>query len=151
MRPLTQALCIAGALAFGAIGGTALSDGSSSTALGASDKCTASSLTGSYGVRFDGHSGELGRFASVSLWKFNGNGKMTASETYNSDNTGPQERDIKGAYSVKRDCTFELRFGSDLVAQHDAHGVCVLQSGGKEFVCIDNEAGWVTTGTGKKV
>lgn len=120
-------------------------------AASAASPCDASSLTGSYGVKFDGHSQTLGRFASVSIWTFNGAGGMTASEAFNSDTTGPQTRSIQGTYNVLANCGFVLLFPSTLAAQHEAVGGCVLVDGAKEFYCLDVEAGWVATAVGKKI
>ena len=113
--------------------------------------CTAASLIGSYGVKFDGHSQTLGRFASVSIWTFDGQGGMNASEAFNSETTGPQTRTISGSYNMLSNCGFVLSFASTLAQQHEAVGGCVLVDGGKEFYCLDVEAGWVATALGKKI
>jgi hypothetical protein len=120
-------------------------------ALSLAAPCTAASLSGSYGVKFDGHSQTLGRFASVSIWTFDGQGGMNASEVFNSDVTGPQTRTINGSYNMLASCGFVLSFASTLAQQHEAVGGCVLVDGGKEFYCLDVEAGWVATAVGKKI
>ncbi|MDQ2983965.1 MAG: hypothetical protein M3R70_08605 [Actinomycetota bacterium] len=151
MRRFILVSGVVGVLGLGlVVGTTLLGDRPASAALQAG-KCSKASLDGSYGIRFDGHSVKLGRFASVSLWKFDGKGGMKASETYDSEKTGPQTRRIAGKYKVKGDCTFQLLFGSELVRRHGADGACVLTAGGKQFFCLDVEKGWVTTGTGSKV
>ena len=78
-------------------------------------------------MRFEGQSAALGRFASVSLWRFNGKGRMTAPETFNSEKTGPSTRRIAGRYTVRRNCEFRLHLASTLVRGHEADGVCILQ------------------------
>ena len=117
----------------------------------AAGPCTLGSLSGPYGVKFDGHSGTLGRFGSVSIWTFNGQGGMTASEVFNSDATGPQTRTVDGSYNVLANCGFILLFPSTLAHVHEAVGGCVLVDGAKEFYCLDVEAGWVATAVGKKI
>ena len=138
-------------LAAGVLVGTTLSDDAADAARKASQKCSTASLDGAYGVRFEGHSRGLGRFASVSLWTFDGDGEMTASETFNSENSGPQKRNISGRYVMRSNCTFDLFFGSELVQSHEAEGACVLVAKRREFTCLDNEEGWITLGTGRKV
>ena len=113
--------------------------------------CTLGSLSGNYGVKFDGDSVKLGHFASVSVWSFDGNGALNASEAFNSVNSGPKTRTVAGKYEMRRNCTFKLLFPSELAKKHDADGECVLVDSGKEFYCLDNEVGWVTTGLGKRV
>lgn len=113
--------------------------------------CNAASLSGAYGVKFDGHSETLGRVASVSIMTFDGQSGMTASEVLNSDVTGPQTRTINGSYNMLANCGFVLSFASTLAKEHEAVGGCVLVDGGKEFYCLDVEAGWVATMLGKKI
>jgi len=119
-------------------------------AQGAPAACNAALLNGSYGVNFTGSSQVLGKFASVSLWQFDGAGNMSATETYSAD-AGPGSRSITGTYTVNPDCTFTLSYASELVRPHDVSGVCIAVASGSEFYCMDNENGWVATGTGKKV
>ena len=117
----------------------------------AASECSRHGLHGSYGVKFDGFSKNLGRFGSVSIWTFTDKGQLTASESYNADNTGPQTRIVKGSYILKSDCSFQLLFPSELGHTHKAVGDCVLVDSSREFYCIDVEAGWVATGVGKKM
>src|SRR5579883_3459452 len=56
-----------------------------------------------------GTSQGLGRFASVSLFQFDGYGSFTANETFNSDQQAGS-RSISGTYSVNADCTFTLSY-----------------------------------------
>ena len=117
----------------------------------AAGQCGPQSLNGSYGVKFDGHSQNLGRFASVSIWTFDGKGGVRASESYNSEITGPATRTVEGSYQMATSCAFTLLFPSELGATHEAVGGCVLVDNGKELYCIDVEAGWVATAVGKKI
>ena len=130
---------------------TTLASAGASSAQAASRKCSNASLRGSYGVSFEGRSNALGQFVSVSVWRFNGKGRMRATEHYTSERTGPQSRRISGRYSVARNCSFKLFFGSQLGKQHEAHGECVLVANRREFTCLDNEEGWFTIGRGRKM
>jgi hypothetical protein len=151
MFSLKRVVAALAVLAIGVMIGTLVSAKSVGTAIAASGRCSNASLVGSYGIRFEGKSKALGSFASVSLWNFNGNGAMTASESYDSDKTGPQTRNIVGTYKVSGDCRFQLFFASRLVHGHQANGACVLVANRKQFFCLDVEKGWVTTGTGSHV
>ena len=151
-RRLAPCLVGIGALIAAAGCGSDEENGSSaSTGASGSGNCSNGSLTGSYGVRFEGTNKKLGRFASVSLWSFDGKGGLKASEDFTAERSGSKSRKIQGRYEVGRDCRFKLHFGSELVREHDAEGVCVLVAGGKEFSCLDAEEGWVTLGTGTKL
>ena len=152
MRRFTLAVIVAGTLVIGVVVGAATKDDAAKAAgARAAAKCSKASLKGAYGVSFDGTSKALGRFASVSLWKFDGKGKLHATEAYNSEQTGPQRRAIDGSYTVGADCRFRLLFGSELVHTHQADGLCVLVANRREFSCLDFEDGWQTIGTGTKV
>ena len=120
-------------------------------AASAAGRCGLQSLHASYGMKFDGHSKNLGRFSSVSLWTFDGKGVLSASESFNSEQTGPQTRAVAGSYEVRPNCTFTILFPSTLGAQHEAVGACVLVDSAKEFYCIDVEVGWVATAVGKRI
>jgi hypothetical protein len=117
----------------------------------AAGSCVEQSLHGTYGVKFDGNSDQLGHFASVSLWTFDGRGGMKASETFDSDETGPATRTVEGSYEIESNCSFALFFPSSLGHEHVAVGACVLVDNGKEFYCVDVESGWVASGIGKRV
>jgi hypothetical protein len=151
MFPTKRVLVSVAVLSAGVAVGTLLNGISIGAASAASGKCSNASLIGSYGIRFEGKSAALGSFASVSIWHFNGKGALVASETYDSDTTGPQTRKIVGTYKVARDCRFQLFFASKLVHSHQANGACVLVADRKQFFCLDVEKGWVTTGTGARV
>lgn len=147
---LLGAVGLVGMFSVGVSVGARLSHHEVANAQAAATACSNALLSGSYGVNFTGTSQALGKFASVSLWQFDGYGNVAASETYSSD-SGAGSRSIIGTYTVNPDCTFALMFASELVRQHDVTGLCVALSGGSEFYCMDNESGWVATGTGKKV
>ena len=119
-------LLITGVLAAGIVIGALLDGSPADRALAASPKCSKASLAGAYGVTFNGHSENLGRFASVSLWKFNGRGGLEAAETFSSESTGPSTRKLTGRYVIKADCSFRLLFPSELGDAHEAVGACVL-------------------------
>jgi hypothetical protein len=122
-----------------------------SVASATAGECGVYSLKGSYGMKFDGQSQNLGRFGSVSLWIFDGNGGLKAAESFNSEGTGPGTRTISGSYEMTSNCTFRLFFASVLGHPHDVVGDCVLVDNGREFYCLDVEIGWVATGVGKKI
>lgn len=146
---LMLALMAACAIGVG-IGAGLFARGPSRDALAAPPKCSTASLNGAYGIKFDGHS-PLGRFVSVSRWSFDGKGKLRASESFVSEKNGPETRKIDGSYAVKRDCTFQVSFGSEIVRPHEAHGDCVLMAAGKQFFCLDVEKRWEITGVGVKI
>ena len=114
-------------------------------------ECGRHGIHGSYGVKFDGFSKNLGRFASVSIWTFTVKGGLTASESFSSENFGPDKRDVTGSYVMKSNCSFKLLFQSTLGGKHEVAGECVLVDSGREFYCLDVEAGWVATAVGKKM
>ena len=151
MPRLMLVLMMMGALGVGAVIGSLLDSSPEEAALAASRKCSKASLVGAFGIKFDGQSEKLGRFASMSLWTFDGKGGLKAAETYNSENTGPQKRQVTGKYAVRSDCTFQILFPSELGQTHEAVGACVLVANRTEFSCLDVEKGWVTTGTGVKI
>ena len=151
MRRSFLTFLMAGVLAAGVLIGTTVKEGSATAAAHGAAKCSNASLHGAYGVSFDGNSQTLGHVASVSLWKFDGKGKMRASEKFNTESTGPQGRSITGSYKVGRDCRFQLSFGSELVKPHQVDGQCVLVARHKQFSCLDFEEGWQSVAIGTKV
>ena len=152
MRPSTRTAVTSAALAvvfaLGVFVGSGVRSGGAASA---ATKCSESTLDGSYGIRFDGFSTSLGRFSSVSLWSFDGKGRLSASETFSSEKQGPGRREVAGSYRVYPDCSFSLLFPSELAKEHEAVGSCVVVDGGKEFYCLDVEEGWVATGVGKAI
>ena len=82
---------------------------------------------------------------------FDGKGGLTASESFNSELTGPQTRNVVCSYQVQPTCGFTLLFPSTLGAQHEVVGACVLVDNAREFYCLDVENGWVATALGKKI
>lgn len=111
--------------------------------------CGNSTLSGGYGVRFGGTSVALGQVAAVGLWTFDGAGYFSAKETFTSEKQNGS-RSIAGTYVVSADCTFELHFPSSVAREHEADGICVLTNSGAEWICLDNEEGWVSTSSGRK-
>lgn len=133
-----------------AVGATLPSDQGARAAMAQATLCSNATLNGAFGVHFEGTTRAFGRFASVSLWTFDGAGIMTAEETFNSE----QQRVVRtvgGTYQVAPNCTFVLRFPSELARDHEALGICVVVDGGKELTCLDDEEGWVALGIGKKL
>ena len=111
--------------------------------------CSVATLNGGYGVRFEGTSRALGRFASVSIFRFDGTGSFTAVETFSSD-MQKGSRTISGSYRVEGDCTATLLYASELGREHEVQGACVVVDGGLSFSCVDTAEGWVALGTGTK-
>jgi hypothetical protein len=114
-------------------------------------QCSNASLNGAYGLNFQGASDPLGRFVSVSLLTFDGKGGFSATETFNSQATGPQTRSITGTYAVQGNCGFTLSEQSNTTGQHGADAICVLVDNGNQFYCVDFEAGWQLLGVGTRI
>src|SRR5712692_4948063 len=73
----------------------------------APEPCTASDLTGAYGLLQSGNILSVGPFSSVGLATFDGNGHWTLSETVSvNGDLSPSEG--SGDYSVNADCTGSL-------------------------------------------
>src|SRR5207248_731333 len=102
--------------------------------------CSVATLNGGYGVRFEGTSRALGRFASVSVFRFDGTGGFSADETFNSDMQQGM-RSIAGSYSVDDTCTATLMYASELGRPHEVQGACVVVDGGRSFSCVDTADG----------
>lgn len=116
-----------------------------------SQTCSARSLQGSYGIKFEGQKIGTGPFVSVSRITFDGVGSFTTSEV-GRFNGNPIVRTFTGPYTVNGDCTGFLDFSSTIsVPPHDAHGNFVIVDNGKEFFVVDNEDGWAANGVGKKL
>ncbi len=113
--------------------------------------CSNRTLRGTYGLKLEGHS-PAGPFASVSQITFDGNGKVSGFEI-GSLSGQIVERFVSGDYTVNADCRGFIIIPSEIVPgnPHQARGDVVLVDGGKEFFIIDNEAGWVLNGVGKKL
>jgi len=116
-----------------------------------SQRCSLSSLQGSYGLRFEGTKIGVGPFASISRITFDGQGQFTTSEI-GRFNGNPVQRTFTGPYVVNDDCTGFLDFSSNLGNNpHQVHGDFVIVDEGREFFVLDNEDGWVATGVGKQI
>jgi|GEM_PF-2752371 len=154
MRPLIRPLLGVAALAAVFVTGVAfgLDRGRGGPAAAASAQpavCSVATLNGGYGVRFDGTSRALGRFASVSVFRFDGAGVFSADETFSSD-MQKGTRSIAGSYRVEGDCTATLLYPSELGRGHEVQGACVIVDGGQSFSCVDTADGWVALGIGTK-
>lgn len=114
-------------------------------------QCSNPSLRGAYGLKFEGASDPLGRFASVSVLLFDGKGNFSATESYNSQATGPQTRSVVGTYAVQSNCTFSLSEDNSILGQHADSATCVLVDTGKQFYCVDLALGWQLLGTGTRI
>ena len=114
-------------------------------------ECSDASLRGAYGLNFQGASDPLGRFASVSLLTFDGKGGFSATESFNSQTTGPQTRSVVGTYAVQSNCTFTLSEDSNILGQHADTAMCVLVDNGRQFYCVDLATGWQLSGTGTRI
>ena len=151
LRSAGVAVCLVGVFVLGfALGTGRHSDATAGMAAAQPSDCSAATLNGSFGVRFEGATRAFGRFASVSLWTFEGQGTVLAAEHFTSE-VQNGSRTIRGTYRVEPDCTWVLTFPSELAREHEAEGLCVVVDGGKEFYCLDNEEGWVALGVGKKM
>ena len=116
-----------------------------------SRRCSANTLKGAYGIKFEGQKIGVGPFVSVSRIVFDGDGHFTTSEIgrFNGDLV---QRTFTGPYTVNDDCTGFLDFSSNLSnPPHEAHGDFVIVNNGQEFFVVDNEEGWAASGVGKKL
>jgi len=150
----TAATLLAGAVVLGLfIHQTASSDAKAEQA----GKCSAQTLKGSYGLKFEGikfadqNSATDRRFVSVSLITFDGRATFTTSETGRFEGE-LVSRTFTGPYFVNPDCTGFLDFSSNLSnPPHEAHGDFVIVDEGKGFFVLDNEAGWAAGGVARKL
>jgi hypothetical protein len=116
-----------------------------------SQRCSARTLQGSYGIRFEGTKIGVGPFVSVSRITFDGQGQFTTNEVGRS-NGALVQRTFTGPYVVNDDCTGYLNFSSNLTnPPHEAFGNFVIVDEGKEFFVLDNEDGWAASGVGKRI
>lgn len=116
-----------------------------------SRKCSARTLMGAYGIKFEGQKLTEGPIVSVSRITFDGEGSFTTNEI-GRFNGNLIQRTFTGPYTVNDDCTGFLDFSSGLSnPPHEAHGNFVIVDGGKEFFVVDNETGWAANGVGKRL
>ncbi len=116
-----------------------------------SQTCSAHTVYGSYGIRFEGSKLGAGLYVSVSRVTFDGRGQFTIHEIGRS-NGSLVERTFTGPYVVNSDCTGYLDYSSTLTnPPHEAHGNFVIVDQGQEFYVIDNEDGWEASGVGKRI
>ena len=153
-KSATAATLLAGAVVLGLfIHQTASSDAKAEQA----GKCSAQTLKGSYGLKFEGikfadqNSATDRRFVSMSLITFDGRATFTTSETGRFEGE-LVSRTFTGPYFVNPDCTGFLDFSSNLSnPPHEAHGDFVIVDEGKGFFVLDNEAGWAAGGVARKL
>ena len=116
--------------------------------------CNSHSLTGAYGIKFDGFSIKTGQpvqLDSVSLITFDGFQVFTVSER-GRFNGAAIDRTFTGPYVVRPDCTGYLDYTTQLTdPAHPVHGEFVIVDDGKEFFVLDDEDGWQATGIGKRL
>ena len=120
-------------------------------------KCSAQTLKGSYGIKFEGikfadeNFPSDRRFVSVSLITFDVRSIFTTSETGRFEGE-LVSRTFTGPYLVNPDCTGFLDFSSNLSnPPHIAHGNFVIVDEGKGFFVLDNEGGWAAGGVAGKL
>jgi len=150
----TAATLLAGAVVLGLfIHQTASSDAKAEQA----GKCSAQTLKGSYGIKFEGikfadqNFPSDRRFVSVLLITFDGRSTFTTSETGRFEGV-LVSRTFTGPYLVNADCTGFLDFSSNLSnPPHIAHGDFVIVDEGKGFFVLDNEEGWAAGGVARKL
>ena len=116
--------------------------------------CNSHTLTGRYGIKFDGFSiksGQPVQLDSVSLITFDGFQTFTVSEQ-GRFNGNPIDRTFTGPYTVRSDCTGFLDYTTNLTdPSHTVHGEFVIVDDGKEFFVLDDEDGWQASGIGKRL
>ena len=114
-------------------------------------RCSNRTLTGAYGIKFEGQKLNTGPIVSISRITFDGAGQFTTNET-GRFNGNLIQRTFTGPYTVNEDCTGFLDFSSTITnPPHEAHGDFVIVDGGREFFVVDNEDGWAANGVGKKL
>jgi hypothetical protein len=114
-------------------------------------KCSARTLNGAYGIKFEGQKLGKGPFVSIARIEFDGIGQFSTAEI-GRFNGKPIKRTFAGPYKVNEDCTGYLDFDSTITdPSHEAHGDFVIVNGGQEFFVVDNEDDWATNGWGKKI
>lgn len=116
--------------------------------------CNSHTLTGAYGIKFDGFSIKTGQpvqLDSVSLITFDGFQVFTVSER-GRFNGEAIDRMFTGPYVVRSDCTGYLDYTTHLTDPlHPVHGEFVIVDEGKEFFVLDDEDSWQATGIEKKL
>lgn len=114
-------------------------------------RCSARTLKGAYGIKFEGQKLNGGPLASVSRITFDGEGHFTTNEI-GRFNGNLIQRTFTGPYMVNEDCTGFLDFSSTITdPPHEAHGDFIIVDGGQEFFVVDNEDGWAANGVGKRL
>lgn len=159
-KSIASACCLAGMFALGFILRGVLAPDTMSLVTEAraqadkgpgSRKCSARTLKGTYGIKFEGQKLGTGPIASVSRITFDGEGQFTTEEI-GRFNGNLIQRTFTGPYSVNEDCTGLLDFSSNITdPPHEAHGNFIIVDGGREFFVLDNEDGWVASGVGKRL
>lgn len=149
IRPLASVVVLTAVFAAGIAFGVERGRDRGAVAATQPAACSAATLNGGYGVRFEGTSRALGNFVSVSVFRFDGAGEFSASETFSSD-MQKGARTIAGSYRVEADCTATLLYASELGREHEVQGACVIVDGGHSFSCVDTADGWVAAGTGTR-
>jgi hypothetical protein len=114
-------------------------------------KCSAKTLKGAYGIKFEGQKIGFGPVVSIARFTFDGNGSFTTSEIGRLNGELVQ-RTFTGPYVVNEDCTGFLDFTTNLSdPPHEAHGDFVIVNNGQEFFFVDNEKDWAAGGVGKRI
>jgi hypothetical protein len=117
----------------------------------AGKRCSARTLKGPYGIKYDGSTAAGDRYASVTLITFDGEGQFDGHDVFSLNGTFIR-RTFSGPYTVNADCTGSLVFISFTTnPPHEARGEFVIVDGGQEFFLIDVEAGVIATAVGKRV
>ena len=153
-KSATAATLLAGAIVLGLFVDQTVSSNALAEQAG---KCSAQTLKGSYGLKFEGikfadeNFASDRRFVSVSLITFDGRSTFTTSETGRFEGA-LVSRTFTGPYFVNADCTGFLDFSSNLSnPPHVAHGDFVIVDEGKGYFVLDNEDGWAAGGVARKL
>ncbi|MDZ8221485.1 MULTISPECIES: hypothetical protein [unclassified Nostoc] len=110
----------------------------------ATPSCNNATITGSYGTQFTGTILAT-PIAGVALVQFNGRGNFQATQSSSLDGTISLNATYSGTYSVKQNCTVQIRYTDG----SSASGTIV--DGGKEILLLQTNPGTVIVGTWKKV
>jgi hypothetical protein len=110
-------------------------------------QCSNATLHGSYGLHATGTIINVGPFAAVGVFTFDGNGNLSATLTQKvNGNVVPIT--ITGTYTVAPDCTVSdvWNLSSGGMTQHES----VIVDNGKEYVILNTTPGNVVSGVARK-
>lgn len=138
---------IAGAVAAAALLGAALHGAAAAQARPRS-RCSAATLSGSYGFSVSGTNLRIGQFAMVGRFASDGKGSFTglAAQSINGTIT---RRTLTGTYKVEADCTGSATL--DLANGSKGTMMFVIVDQGNELFFLMTDPGIIESGTAKRI